>query len=202
MQVSDSHHHMFQFHLSTQCHAAGRLKALENVTMGDRTYSSVHSGLCFHWQIWHPFCNPARCTADGGVVIYMHNIYIYSVQSLRLVFMCSVIHKMCACIMHVCVCVCACVCVSIVCVHACLGLSLCACAVKGMVGGRSMHCYTCIQLQVWGVPHWDSSVVRMPDLWSNGHGFESQQEWQKKFLLWGQHFVLTLILVLDLPQCY
>ena len=133
MQVSDSHHHMFQFHLSTQCHAAGRLKALENVTMGDRTYSSVQSGLCFHWQIWHPFGNPARCTADGGVVIYMHNIYTqYKVFSLSSCILLSIkcVHALC---MRVYVCVHV-----FVCVHACLGLSLCACAVWGMVGGRSM----------------------------------------------------------------
>ena len=31
----------------------------------------------------------------------------------------------------------------------------------------------------------DSSVVRAPDLWLKGHGFESLQEWWKNFLLQG-----------------
>ena len=173
MQVSDSHRHMFQFHLSTQCHAAGRLKALENVTMGDRTYSSVHSGLCFHWQIWHPFGNPARCTADGGVVIYMHNIYTqYKVFSLSSCILLSI-----KCVHALCMRMCMCLCVYCVCVCMSGLVFVCMCSVGDGGWEEYANCYTCIQLQVWGVPHWDSSVVRTPDLWSNGHGFESQQEW-------------------------
>jgi len=133
MQVSDSHHHMFQFHLSTQCHAAGRLKALENVTMGDRTYSSVHSGLCFHWQIWHPFGNPTRCTADGGVVIYMHNIYTqYKVFGLSSCILLSIkcVHALCMCV-YVCVCMCLCV----YCVCACMSGLVFVCMCSVMDGG-------------------------------------------------------------------
>ena len=48
----------------------------------------------------------------------------------------------------------------------------------------------------------DSSVVRAPDSWLKGLGFESQQEqWDQKNLQ-GQLSVLTLILVSVPPLCY
>ena len=48
----------------------------------------------------------------------------------------------------------------------------------------------------------DSSVVRVPDSWSKGCGFESLLEWQENFLLQGQLSVLTLISVSIPPLCY
>ena len=45
----------------------------------------------------------------------------------------------------------------------------------------------------------DSSVIRTPDLWSKGRGFESWLEWQENFL---QLSVLTLISVSAPPLCY
>ena len=39
------------------------------------------------------------------------------------------------------------------------------------------------------------SVVRAPDSWSKGRGFESLQEWRENFLLQGQLSVLTVISV-------
>ena len=40
----------------------------------------------------------------------------------------------------------------------------------------------------------DGSVVRAPDSWLKGRGFESRQERRDNFLLQGQLSVLTLIL--------
>ena len=48
----------------------------------------------------------------------------------------------------------------------------------------------------------DSLVVRASDLWLKGSGFKSQQERRENFLLQGQLFVLTLILVSVPPLCY
>ena len=48
----------------------------------------------------------------------------------------------------------------------------------------------------------DSSVVRVPDSWLKGHGFESLQERQENFLLQGWLSVLTLISVSVLLPCY
>ena len=48
----------------------------------------------------------------------------------------------------------------------------------------------------------DSSVVRAPDSWSKGRGFESLQERRENFLLQGQLSVLTLISVSAPPPCY
>ena len=48
----------------------------------------------------------------------------------------------------------------------------------------------------------DSSVVRAPDLWLKGHGFESLQEQRENFLLQSQLSVLTLISVSVPPPCY
>ena len=48
----------------------------------------------------------------------------------------------------------------------------------------------------------DSSVVRAPDSWLKGRGFESLQERRKNFLLQGRLSVLTLISVSVPPPCY
>ena len=48
----------------------------------------------------------------------------------------------------------------------------------------------------------DSSVVRAPDSWLKGRGFESLQERRENFLLQGQLSVLTLISVSVPPPCY
>ena len=48
----------------------------------------------------------------------------------------------------------------------------------------------------------DSSVVRVPDLWSKGRRFKSLLERQENFLLHGQLSVLTLISVSIPPLCY
>ena len=48
----------------------------------------------------------------------------------------------------------------------------------------------------------DSSVVRAPDSWSKGRGFESLLERWENFLLHGQLSVLTLISVSVPPPCY
>ena len=48
----------------------------------------------------------------------------------------------------------------------------------------------------------DNSVVRAPDSWSKGRGFESLQERRDNFLLHGHLSVLTHILVSVPPPCY
>ena len=48
----------------------------------------------------------------------------------------------------------------------------------------------------------DSSVVRAPDSWLKGHGFESLLERRENFLLQGRLSVLTLISVSVPPPCY
>jgi len=48
----------------------------------------------------------------------------------------------------------------------------------------------------------DSSVVRAPDSWSKGRGFESLLERRENFLLQCQLSVLTLISVSVPPPCY
>ena len=48
----------------------------------------------------------------------------------------------------------------------------------------------------------DSSVVRVPDLWLKGRGFESLLERRENFLLQGRLSVLTLISVSVPPPCY
>ena len=48
----------------------------------------------------------------------------------------------------------------------------------------------------------DSSVVRAPDSWLKGRGFESLLEWRENFLLQGRLSVLTLISVSVPPPCY
>ena len=54
------------------------------------------------------------------------------------------------------------------------------------------------------VANWggDSSVVRAPDSWLKGRGFESQQERRENYLLQGHLSVLTLISVSVPPPCY
>ena len=46
----------------------------------------------------------------------------------------------------------------------------------------------------------NSSVVRAPDSWSKGRGFESRQERRENLLLQGQLSVLTLILISFHPR--
>ena len=53
-----------------------------------------------------------------------------------------------------------------------------------------------------GLRDGDSSVVRAPDSWLKGRGFESLQEQRENFLLQGQLSVLTLISVSVPPPCY
>ena len=53
---------------------------------------------------------------------------------------------------------------------------------------------------VWGGG--DSSVVRAPDSWLKGRGFESLLERRENFLLQGRLSVLTLISVSVPPPCY
>ena len=48
----------------------------------------------------------------------------------------------------------------------------------------------------------DSSMVRAPDSWLKGRGFESLLERQENFLLQGRLSVLTLISVSVPPPCY
>ena len=48
----------------------------------------------------------------------------------------------------------------------------------------------------------DSSVVRAPDSWLKGRGFESLLERRENFLLQGRLSVLTLISVSIPPPCY
>ena len=48
----------------------------------------------------------------------------------------------------------------------------------------------------------DGSVVRAPDSWLKGRGFESLLERRENFLLQGQLSVLTLISVSVPPPCY
>ena len=48
----------------------------------------------------------------------------------------------------------------------------------------------------------DSSVLRAPDSWLKGHGFESLQERRDNFLIQGRLSVLTLISVSVAPPCY
>ena len=48
----------------------------------------------------------------------------------------------------------------------------------------------------------DSSVVRAPDTWLKGHGFESLQERRDNFLLQGWLSVLALLSVSVPPPCY
>ena len=48
----------------------------------------------------------------------------------------------------------------------------------------------------------DSSVVRAPDSWLKGRGFESLLERRENFLLQGRLSVLTLISVSVPPPCY
>ena len=48
----------------------------------------------------------------------------------------------------------------------------------------------------------DSSVVRAPDSWLKGRGFESLQERRDNFILQGRLSVLTLLSVSVPPPCY
>ena len=52
------------------------------------------------------------------------------------------------------------------------------------------------------INHGDSSVVRAPDSWLKGRGFESLLERRENFLLQGRLSVLTLISVSVPPPCY
>ena len=57
-------------------------------------------------------------------------------------------------------------------------------------------------LWLWPLGGGDSSVVRAPDSWLKGRGFESLLERREKFLLQGRLSVLTLISVSVAPPCY
>ena len=57
-----------------------------------------------------------------------------------------------------------------------------------------------VKHEVWGGG--DSSVVRAPDSWLKGRGFESLLERRENFLLHGRLSVLTLISVSVQPPCY
>ena len=76
-----------------------------------------------------------------------------------------------------------------------LSLEMCALNIQWQQGNiasdRARH--------FWGG---DSSVVRVPDSWLKGRGFESLLERQDNFLLQGRLSVLTLISVSVPPPCY
>ena len=63
----------------------------------------------------------------------------------------------------------------------------------------SLYICECVKVQLWGG---DSSVVRAPDSWLKGRGFESLLERRENFLLQGRFSVLTLISVSVPPPCY
>ena len=59
--------------------------------------------------------------------------------------------------------------------------------------------------QSWHIPVYrggDGSVVRAPDSWLKGRGFESLLELRENFVLQGRLSVLTLISVSVPPPCY
>ena len=62
--------------------------------------------------------------------------------------------------------------------------------------------YKVLQLQSGHNGGGDSSVVRAPDSWLKGRGFESLLERRENFLLRGRLSVLTLISVSVPPPCY
>ena len=75
-----------------------------------------------------------------------------------------------------------------------LATAACRLAVyRGRQGTRSSN---------WILMWRDSSVVRAPDLWLKGRGFESLLEQWENFLLPGRLSVLTLISVSVPPLCY
>ena len=66
---------------------------------------------------------------------------------------------------------------------------------------------TALSWYKWSLVPWihgggDSSVVRAPDSWLKGRGFESLLERRENFLLQGRLSVLTLISVSVPPPCY
>ena len=73
---------------------------------------------------------------------------------------------------------------------------------------NSISCHwQCMGSFVYDIKHLvseggDSSVVRAPDSWTKGRGFESPQERRETFLLHGQLSVLTLISISVPPPCY
>ena len=69
-------------------------------------------------------------------------------------------------------------------------------------GWRRVDCYKFATIQHAKVGGGDSSVVRAPDSWLKGRGFESLLERRENFLLHGQLSVLTLISVSVPPPCY
>ena len=63
---------------------------------------------------------------------------------------------------------------------------------------RTVNVLSALYARTKSKPHWgsgDISVVRAPDSWLKGRGFESLQEQWENFLLQGQLSVRTLILV-------
>ena len=73
---------------------------------------------------------------------------------------------------------------------------LCSCALYHSYCG--IVCRFCLRDFLGGG---DSSVVRAPDLWLKGHGFESLQERRENFLLQGRLSVLTYFGIRSTP-CY
>ena len=67
---------------------------------------------------------------------------------------------------------------------------------------KSVASLTCSRLAepLLSLGNGDSSMVRAPDSWSKGCGFESLQELRENFLLQGQLSVLTLISVSVPPR--
>ena len=89
------------------------------------------------------------------------------------------------------VCMCLSICRSVylsvcLCMYACMYLAVCL----------------SVSISVSLLGNVDTSVFRMPDSWLKGRGFESTQERRENFLLHGRLYVLTLISVSVLPQCY
>ena len=67
---------------------------------------------------------------------------------------------------------------------------------------QSIICYKASKSNSKGDGGGDSSVVRAPDSWLKGRGFESLLERRENFLLQGPLSVLTLISVSVPPPCY
>ena len=66
---------------------------------------------------------------------------------------------------------------------------------QGLHGGSANTCIFILDGEEGG----DSSVVRAPDSWLKGRGFESLQERRESFLLQGQLFVLTYFGIRSTP---
>ena len=81
----------------------------------------------------------------------------------------------------------------------CMLLCVCVCACAHVCDWWLLiKCYSPLSWAGGG----DSSVVRAPDSWLKGRGFESLLEWRENFRLQGRLSVLTLISVSVPPPCY